>query len=132
MRVSTVWVCIDKKYLSQQMLGWVGGYQISFFFFSGGVTRDSQFLWRFFERFELQNIDEVLVWHHLQYVWSKEVWHISQTTMFHSYFCWKIMWKYFIRRIIEKFWLKTTKNFNTRPKFGFTEKFLTWKLKNGR
>ena len=54
----------------------------------------------FFERFELQNIDEVW-WHPLQYiVWSKkyDIYHRHDCSIF---LCWKIMWKYFM-----SFWLQ--------------------------
>ena len=82
----------------------VGGRAAAIIFFAWGewtffcvLGRDSQF---FFERFELQNIDEVW-WHPLQYiVWSKkyDIYHRHDCSIF---LCWKIMWKYFM-----SFWLQ--------------------------
>ena len=73
-------------------------------FFAGGVNFFFVLLGEihifFFERFELQNIDEVW-WHPLQYiVWSKkyDIYHRHDCSIF---LCWKIMWKYFM-----SFWLQ--------------------------
>ena len=83
----------------------VGGRAAAIIFFCLGewtffcsFGRDSHFF--FFERFELQNIDEVW-WHPLQYiVWSKkyDIYHRHDCSIF---LCWKIMWKYFM-----SFWLQ--------------------------
>ena len=60
-------------------------------FFLCSFGRDSHF----FERFELQNIDEAW-WHPLQYssmIKKYDIYHRHNCFIF---LCWKIMWKYFL------------------------------------